>query len=217
MNIKVLCLKVDPAVGDLLELSSDLLPVRQGFLEAKVFDIVADQFEPEIGGGLFVRLEEGIAAIRSQDEMSVFDTFDDGLQFSLDASSQALPEQVADAVGGQEKGTQLAGAAEDGSNGPGGFEDEVVTILDLTDSMEAAQAAALSTFLGGKLGPQSVGPMFQALLEESGAEAVGSGLKGFDVGDGDESVVVLFEGDSLAEKFSFNKVMTVEIAGDLKG
>ena len=101
-------------------------------------------------------------------------------------------------------------------DGPTAFEDEVAAILDLANRMDAPQAAAGQTFLGGELWPQNQGPMLDALLEELSTEGVGRILKGFGIADGNEAVIVLAEWDPLAEEFSLDEIVAIKIGGDVE-
>src|SRR6266404_227357 len=149
--------------------------------------------------------------------MPVLNALDHGLQLAFEAFGQTLTEQIGNAIGGEKIGAQLAGPAEDGLNGPTAFEDEIAAVLDLADGIEAVQAATERTFFERELGSQDEGPMVDALLKELPGQAIGSGLEHLRITDGDESVVVLVILDFAADEFAFDKIVAVEIPGDVEG
>lgn len=79
VDIEVLGLDLDPAVGDLLEAHAQGVPVRESLFEAEVFEIIANQFEAKEGRCFFVSLQEGVAAPSPQNVMAMLDAFDDCL------------------------------------------------------------------------------------------------------------------------------------------
>ena len=75
MHVEMLCLNLRPALGDLLEMWADGFPVRKGFLESKVLQVVGDDFQAEESGGLHVGFEKGIAELGPEDKLALLNPF----------------------------------------------------------------------------------------------------------------------------------------------
>jgi hypothetical protein len=96
------------------------------------------------------------------------------------------------------------------------FEDEVATVLNLADGVEAGQVH-LVPFFFGELRTQEEGPVIELLANDLRAQPVRGRLQGGHVVDGEERVVALTEADVSAIEFLLDEGVAVEPVGGVKG
>ena len=92
VHVEMLSLNLRPALGDLLEMWADGFPMRKGFLESKILQVVGDDFQAEVSSGLHVGFEKGIAEVGSEDKLAMFNPFHDRLEFAFETFVQAPTE-----------------------------------------------------------------------------------------------------------------------------
>ncbi len=95
------------------------------------------------------------------------------------------------------------------------LENEIAAILHLLHRAETIQVHRRALAFG-ELGSENQRPVIQPLPDEAGAETIGRRLQGLRIGDGEESVVVLAEGDTGAVQFLFDEGVPVEPIGSVK-
>ena len=125
-------------------------------------------------------------------------------------------EDFGDLVGGHLPKAHFAGALKDFANGKVPLEEEVTTKFNLLQGVEAAQIHGLA-FPCGELGAENQGPVFQPTADDLWAQAIGGRLQSLGIGDGEKSVVLLAELDSLAEQLFFNERVTIDVVGGVEG
>src|SRR6266446_1315082 len=217
MDVEVLRLDGGEAVGDLPETLAHGVPVNEGFLEAKVPDIIADQFQTEEGGGFLILFEKGVSAVGPEDLLAVIDPFHHVLELAADSPGIVFAKESDDPISRQQVKPQFAGALENGANRPGTLEDEIAAVFNLFHDVEPVQPTAGGALFGGKLRRHNERPVIDALLQGLGVEPVGGRLELGGIGHRDETVVVFNELDPLACELSLDKIMAVEIGRNGEG
>ena len=96
------------------------------------------------------------------------------------------------------------------------LEDEVATVFDLRDRIEARQIDLLALFVG-ELGPEDEGPVVEALADDGGAQFVCGSLQGSNIVNSEEGIVVLAEGDLRTIELLLDEVVAVDVVGCLEG
>src|SRR5215470_10643241 len=188
----------------------------QTFLQSEIAKIVGAELVAQEGGELFVLLEEAVLPVGAEDVMAVLDLFQGGVQLASQPTGESGAEDFRDLVGGQAPQSQLTTALEQAMDGEVAFENEIAAILHLTDGVEAPQihGGALSP---GELRTQQQGPTLQALPNHLRRQAVGGGLQGLGILDGQEGVVAFAEGEALPVQFVFDEAVAVQTVRGLKG
>ena len=87
---------------DVAEASAHAIPAGQSFVEAKVSEAIANDFQPQENAPLFVLLEEGMFPVGAEDVHALVEPFHDVLEFAVDPAVGASPEQLADTIGANE-------------------------------------------------------------------------------------------------------------------
>ena len=106
---------------------------------------------------------------------------------------------------------------ENGADRPGTLEDEVAAVFDLLHHVEPVQATTSGALLGGKLRRHNKRPVVNSLLKRPAVQPVGHRLELCGVGHRHEPVVLFDEFDSLADQFSLDEIVTIEIGRHRKG
>src|SRR5258708_906458 len=181
----------------------------EGFLQAEVLEIVAERFDAEKRGELFVHPQYSVFGAGAEDVVSMVDLLQHGLELSTKLFVETEAEDVGDLGGGEPQQSHVAGAFEELMDGKVALEDEVAAVLDLLDRKQAVQVDRFTFFLG-ELGAQDKAPIVELFANDVGAQAVGSGLQGVGIGNRQEGVVVLAETHPLAQQFPFDEMMAVE-------
>ncbi len=148
--------------------------------------------------------------------MAMFDLFERSVQLPFELLGDAAAKDLGDFMGGHFPEAHLAGALEDFMNREIPFENEIPAKFDLLNGVEAAQFHGLSLAFG-ELGTEDQGPVFQAIADDFWTQAISSGLQRLGMGDGQEGIVVLTEGDPLSEKFFLHKGMTIDVVSGVIG
>src|SRR6202049_3534684 len=143
----------------------------EAFLEPEVREIVGAEFVAQEGGELLVLFEESIFPVGAEDMMAVLDLLQGGVELAWQAAGEAGAEDFRDLLGRKAPQPQLAGALEEAMDGEGGLEEEIATVLDLADGVEAPQVHR-GPLPPGELRTQHQGPVFQALPNHFRGEAV---------------------------------------------
>src|SRR6266436_1516898 len=188
----------------------------ESFFKPEVREIVGAELVSEEGAKLFVLPEEGVFKIHPEDVMAMFDLFERSVQLPFELLGDAAAKDFGDFMGGHFPEAHLAGALEDFMNREILFENEIPTKFDLLNGVEAAQFHGLSLAFG-ELGTEDQGPVFQAIADDFWTQAISSGLQRLGMGDGQEGIVVLTEGDPLSEKFLLHKGMTIDVVSGVIG
>src|SRR5207245_1677691 len=105
--------------------------------EAEVVEVVRADFVAQERCEFLVLSHEGVLPVRAEDVMPVLDPFDRGEELAPEASSQPDAEDLADAVGGQAPEPHLASPLEDLVDGKVALENEIATVFDLGNGIEA--------------------------------------------------------------------------------
>src|SRR6267143_371283 len=111
---------------------------------------------------------------------------------------------------------QLTGALEDFVNREIPFEDEMTAKFNLLNGVEAPEFHGLSLALG-ELGAEDQGPIFEPIADDFWTQTIRGRLQSLGIRNREEGIVVLPEGDLLAEKFLFHKGMAIDVVGGMKG
>src|SRR5215469_15308578 len=119
-------------------------------------------------------------------------------------------------MGGEPPQADFAAAFEDLVNGEVTLEDEVASVFQLSQSVEAGEVHRTAFFLG-ELWSQQEGPVVESFADDGRAEPVGSGLQRGPVVDRQEGIVMLAEADVGAVQFLLDEGVAVEPIGSGKG
>src|SRR3984893_7882012 len=160
MDIEALSLETSEAVSDALKSCAYGVEMSEPFLQTEVAQVIGAKLVAEEAGELLVLFEQGVLPVGAEDVMAMLDLIDDGGQFPMQPLVEPHAEDLADAVRRQSPQADFAASFKDFVNGEVAFENEIATILDLRDGVEAGQAHLLA-FLLGELGPQDQGPVVQ--------------------------------------------------------
>ena len=211
-----LCLS--EAIGDLLEALAHRLPMCERLFEAKLLEVIADDFLAQESRCLFILFEEGIFVIGAKDLPAMFDAFEHVLPLARDGLAQfLLAEENGHTVGRQKIEAQFAGALEDGANGPVALENEVAAIFDLHTGIDAVQASTRQTFCGRKLWSDDERPVIDSLLQCFSVELIGGFLQSLGISNGKKAIILFAERNFLAAQLALNEIVAIEIGGDLEG
>src|SRR5438477_10837481 len=131
------------------------------------------------------------------------------------SAGEAGAKDFRDLLGGETPEPQLTTALEEAVDGKVALEDEIATVLDLADGVEAPQVHR-GPLPPGELRTQHQGPVFEALPNHFRGEAVSGRLQGFGINHGQEGIVVFAEGDALPVQFVFDEAVTVQAVGGVK-
>ena len=186
------------------------------FVETKVAQIVGTKFIAQVAGKLFVLFEKSVLPVGAEDVMAMFDLIENGGQLAAQPLMKPDAEDFTDAVGGEAPQADLAAALEDLVDGKVTLEDEVATVLNLADGVEAGQVHLVPFFLG-ELGAQQEGPVIELLANDLWAQPVRGGLQVGHIVDGEKGVVALVEADARSIQFLLDEGMAVEPVGGVKG
>src|ERR1700745_4037042 len=93
--------------------------------------------------------------------------------------------------------------------------DQIPGIFHLLDRVVASQVDRLAVGFG-KLRPHQPSPVVQAFTDDVCTEPIGGSLQSRGISNGEESIIVLSEGDLAEEQFSLDVVMAVEVVGNLE-
>src|SRR3954464_1207858 len=96
------------------------------------------------------------------------------------------------------------------------LENEIATILDLGDGVEARQVER-AAFLSGELWPQHEGPIVERFADDVRAQPVSGGLQRSHVINRQEGIVVLAEADLRAVEFLRDEAVAIEVVRRLEG
>ncbi len=119
-------------------------------------------------------------------------------------------------MGGEAPQADLTAALEDLVNGEVALEDEVATVFNLGQGVEAGQVH-LAAFFFGELWPQQEGPVIQLFADDLRAQPVGGRLQCSHIVDREEGVVALIEADVVSLQFLLDEGVAVEPVGGVKG
>jgi len=183
--------------------------------EPEVGQIVGAKLVSKMGGELLVLPEEGVFNIHSEDVMAMLDLFECAVQLSFELLGYAAAEDLRDFVGGDFPEAHLAGALEDFVNREIPFKNEIAAEFDLLNGVEAPEFHGLSLAFG-ELGAEDQGPIFQPLADDFWTQTIRGGLQSLRIRNGEEGIVLLTEGDPLAEKFLFHEGMTIDVVAGVK-
>src|SRR5438445_13113176 len=112
-----LCLS--EAIGDLLEALAHRLPMCERLFEAKLLEVIADDFLAQERRCPFRLFEEGIFVIGAKDLPAMFDAFEHVLPLARDGLAQfLLAEEIGHTVCTHKIEAEFGGALEDTANGP---------------------------------------------------------------------------------------------------
>jgi hypothetical protein len=137
MDIEPLRVGAGEAVGDGQKLLADGVEIVQALLEAEILEVVRDQLVAQERRELLILLEEAVLEIGTEDMMAMLDLLDDGGELALHPAIEARAEDLGDLGGGEPPQADLAAALEELVDGKVPLEDEIATILDLIDGIEA--------------------------------------------------------------------------------
>ena len=140
--------------------------------------------------------------------MTVLNLIDDRAELAAQLLSQPHAEEFRDPVGSQPPESDLAAALENLMDWKVALKDEVATVLDLPDGVEARQVHLIALPLG-EFWPQDQRPVVELLLNDLRAKAIGGSLQRRDVVDGQKCVVVLAERDLAPIEFLLDEGVTV--------
>ncbi len=172
----------------------------QALPQAKVFEIVGAQFVEQERRELLVLLEEGIPEVGAVDMVVVLDAIDHGSELAAVPAAETGAEDHRNLVGGEPPQAEFATALEQLVDRKVALEDEVATILDLSNGIEAGQVD-LFALLGGELRPQHQRPIVEPLANDVRAQPVGGGLQRSNIVHRQERIVVLAEADLCTGEF----------------
>src|SRR5215467_344839 len=147
----------------------------QTFLEPEVGQVVGAELVAQEGGELLVLLEEAIFPVGPEDVMPMLDLLQGGVQLAPQSAGDPGAKDFRDLVSSEAPQAKLTTALEEAMDGEMAFENEVAAILHLADSVKAPQVHGGSLSLG-ELRTQHQGPVFQALSDHFGGQAVRGGL-----------------------------------------
>ena len=139
MNVEALGLEAGEAISDDLEPFADGVEMIESFLQSEVVQVVGAELIAQEARELLILLQECVFPVRSENVMPLLDLIDHCGQLSLQSLVQPDAEDLADAVGGQAPGADLATARENVVHGEVAFEDEIPAVLDLADGVEPRQ------------------------------------------------------------------------------
>jgi hypothetical protein len=147
--------------------------------------------------------------------VAMVDTFESGMELSLELAGDALAEDLRDLLGSQFNEAEFTGSLEEFVDGKGLAKDKVQAIFDLAEGIEAAQIHGL-TFSFGELGAKEKCPVIKSLLEQLRGQTVGSLLEGLRVIDGQKGILLFSERDASSIQFGFQKRVAVNPVSCLK-
>src|SRR3954454_4479399 len=105
----------------------------------EVVKVVGAQFVAQEGRELFVLPQHRALEVGAEDMMAMLDLIDDGGELAAHPAVEALAEDRGDLVGSQPPQTEFAATFEQFVDGKVALENEIATILDLGDGVEARQ------------------------------------------------------------------------------
>src|SRR6266403_2232571 len=187
----------------------------ESFFEPEVREIVGAELVSEEGAELFVLPKEGVFKIHPEDVMAMLDLFERRVELAFEFLGDASAKDLGDYMGGHFPEAHLARALEDFMYREIPFKNEIAAEFNLLNGVEAPQFHGLSLAFG-ELGAEDQGPVFQPIADDFWAQAVGGCLESFRIGDRQEGVVVLAEGDPLSEKFLLHKGMTIDVVSGME-
>src|SRR5437667_12489420 len=155
----------------------------EAFLEPEVSEIVGAEFVAQEGGELLVLFEESIFPVGAEDMMAVLDLLQGGVELAWQAAGEAGAKDFRDLLGGETPQAQLATALEEAMDGKVALEDEIATVLDLADGVEATQVHG-GPLPPGELRTQHQGPVLKQLPNHLRGEAVSRRMQGFGINHG---------------------------------
>ena len=188
----------------------------ESFFEPEVREIVGAELVSEEGAELFVLPEEGVFKIHPEDVMAMFDLFERRVELAFEFLGDAAAKDLGDFMCGHFPEAHLARALEDFMNREIPFKNEIAAKFDLLNGVEAPQFHGLSLAFG-ELGTEDQGPVFEPIADDFWTQAIRGCLQRLGIGNGQEGIVVLAEGDPLSEKFLLHKGMTIDVVGGLEG
>src|SRR5262249_4871715 len=106
-------------------------------------------------------------SLTNRGHLTVLDLVDDGGKLAAHSAVQPLAEDLRDLVRRQPPQPELAASLEQLVDREVALEDEVATVFDLGDRVEARQIDLLALFLG-ELRPQNEGPVVEPLANDFG-------------------------------------------------
>ena len=112
VDIEILSLSSDEAIGDSHERLSYLWEVVQAFLNSEIGEIIAAQFCSQESGELLILLQESVLEIRSKNMMSVFDLIQGRMELATQSLCQPNSKNLRNLVDCKFPQSQLAGALE---------------------------------------------------------------------------------------------------------
>jgi hypothetical protein len=216
VDVEALRLETGEAVGDGLEALAHCIKVVEAFAQVEIPQVVGTEFETQETGEFLVLAQECVLPIHAEDVMTVLDLLEDGCELAAQSFVQPHAEDLADAVGGQTPESDLAAALEDFVDREVALEDEVATVFDLGDGVEAREIH-LAALAFGELRSEDEGPVVELFADGRRAQPIGGGLQGGDIIHGEEGVVVLVESDPFAVQFLFEERVSVEPVGRMEG
>src|SRR5438874_9954916 len=187
----------------------------QTFPEPEVAEVVGAELVAQEGGELLVLFEESIFPVGAEDMMAVLDLLQGGVELAWQAAGEAGAKDFRDLLGGETPEPQLTTAFEEAMDGEVALEDEIATVLDLADGVEATQVHG-DPLPPGELRTQHQGPVFKALPDYFRSEAFRGGLQGLGIGHGQKGVITLSERDASPVQFVFNEAVAIQTVGGLK-
>src|SRR5439155_11337629 len=138
--------------------------------------IVAERFDAEKRGELFVHPQYGVLPAGAQHVVSVVDFLQHGLELSTKPFVETETEEVGNLIRGQPHQSDIARAFIQLMDWKVALENEVPAILDLLNRKQPVEIDS-SPFFFGKLGSEGKTPVVEPLADDVGAQTIGSGLQ----------------------------------------
>src|SRR6202521_2294898 len=144
--------------------------------------------------------------------MAMLDLIDDRGEFPMQPFVQPHAEDFADPVRRQPPQADFAASFKDFVNGEVAFENEIPTVLDLRDGVEARQVHLVAFFFG-ELWSQDQGPVIELFANGRRTQPISGRLQSRHIVHGKEGVIILVKADSGALQFPLDEGVTVEPVG----
>src|SRR6516162_4621975 len=109
MGIQGLGLELRKMVGDGGEGLTDSLQVVQGFFQSEVFQVIAEDLQPQEGGELLIPAEHSVLAAGAQHVMAMVHPFQDGGELTSDSLVETKAEHLRELVGSKAEQSEVAG------------------------------------------------------------------------------------------------------------
>ena len=145
-----------------------------------LLEVVGAEFVAQEGGELLILFDERVFEMSAENMVAVIDAVENGVKLAAHSFGDAHAEDFRNLAAGHAPQSDIAGPFEDLPDWEVAPENEIPAILDLSEEKIPPQVHGLA-LATGEFGPKHQGPVLEAIADDVGTEAIGSGLQRFGI------------------------------------